>query len=154
MLKTARIRLTAWYILILMSVSIAFSVAIFRGMSTEVERFAYQQRLRVERRFDELGIPRPLLIDDEMIQDAKQKTVILQFLFEAIILTITGGVIGMILGIFISFVLSNMMSLPFTISSPAIFLAMGVSGVIGVVFGWYPAQKVSKLQPIEALRYE
>jgi len=47
-----------------------------------------------------------------------------------------------------------MMSLPFTISSPAIFLAMGVSGVIGVVFGWYPAQKASKLQPIEALRYE
>jgi putative ABC transport system permease protein len=85
---------------------------------------------------------------------AKQKVVILQFLFEAIILTFTGGIIGMLLGILISFVLSSTMSLPFTISWPAILLAMGVSGVIGVLFGWYPAQKASKLQPIEALRYE
>ncbi|MCX6732749.1 MAG: ABC transporter permease [Candidatus Roizmanbacteria bacterium] len=85
---------------------------------------------------------------------AKQKVVILQFLFEAIILTFTGGIIGMILGILISFVLSSTMNLPFTISWPAILLAMGVSGIIGVLFGWYPAQKASKLQPIEALRYE
>lgn len=85
---------------------------------------------------------------------AKQKIVILQFLFEAIILTITGGIVGMILGILISYILSSTMNLPFTISWSAIFLAMGVSGVIGVVFGWYPAQKASKLQPIEALRYE
>lgn len=85
---------------------------------------------------------------------AKQKTVILQFLFEAIILTFTGGIIGMTLGILISFILSTIMKLPFTISPSAIVLAMGVSGIIGVVFGWYPAQKASKLQPIEALRYE
>lgn len=85
---------------------------------------------------------------------AKQKTVITQFLVEAIILTLTGGIIGMILGILISYILSSVMSLPFTISWPAILLAMGVSGIIGVVFGWYPAQKASKLQPIEALRYE
>jgi len=85
---------------------------------------------------------------------AKQKTVILQFLFEAIILTVIGGIIGMILGILISFILSSTMGLPFTISPSAIALAMGVSGIIGVVFGWYPAQKASKLQPIEALRYE
>ena len=85
---------------------------------------------------------------------AKQKVVILQFLFEAIILTFAGGIIGMLLGILISFVLSKTMGLPFTISPSAISLAMGVSGVIGVVFGWYPAQKASKLQPIEALRYE
>lgn len=85
---------------------------------------------------------------------AKQKVVILQFLFEAIILTFTGGIIGMMLGIFISFILSKTMGLPFTISPSAIALAMSVSGVIGVLFGWYPAQKASKLQPIEALRYE
>lgn len=85
---------------------------------------------------------------------AKQRIVILQFLFEAIILTFTGGIIGMMLGIFISLILSKAMNLPFTISPSAIGLAMGVSGVIGVVFGWYPAQKASKLQPIEALRYE
>ena len=85
---------------------------------------------------------------------AKQNTVILQFLIEAIILTFAGGIIGMILGILISLILSKIMNLPFTISPPAIGLAMGVSGIIGVLFGWYPAQKASKLQPIEALRYE
>jgi len=85
---------------------------------------------------------------------AKQNLVIMQFLIEAIILTFTGGIIGMILGILISLILSKVMNLPFTISPPAIALAMGVSGIIGVLFGWYPAQKASKLQPIEALRYE
>lgn len=85
---------------------------------------------------------------------AKRKVIIYQFLIEAIILTLTGGIIGMLLGIGISFVLSSLMTLPFTISPPSIALAMGVSGVIGVLFGWYPAQKAAKLQPIEALRYE
>ena len=65
---------------------------------------------------------------------AKQQTVILQFLIEAIILTFTGGVVGMVLGIATSFVLSTVMGLPFAISPPAIALAMGVSGVIGVLF--------------------
>ncbi len=85
---------------------------------------------------------------------AKKQTIIRQFLIEAIILTFTGGIIGMIIGIGISYVLSLVMSLPFTVSSSAIVLAIGVSGAIGIVFGWYPAQKAAGLQPIEALRYE
>lgn len=85
---------------------------------------------------------------------AKKKTIITQFLTEAIILTVLGGFLGMILGILISFILAKVMSLPFTISISSIALAIGVSGVIGVVFGWYPAKKASDLQPIEALRYE
>jgi putative ABC transport system permease protein len=85
---------------------------------------------------------------------AKKKTIISQFLTEAIILTVLGGFLGMILGIIISFILSKVMSLPFTISISSIALAIGVSGVIGIVFGWYPAKKASDLQPIEALRYE
>lgn len=85
---------------------------------------------------------------------AKKKAIIYQFLTEAILLTVIGGVLGMILGIIISYVLSKIMSLPFTISFSSIALAIGVSGVIGVVFGWYPAKKASDLQPIEALRYE
>ncbi len=85
---------------------------------------------------------------------AKKKTIITQFLTEAIILTVLGGFLGMILGILISFVLAKVMSLPFTISISSIALAIGVSGVIGIVFGWYPAKKASDLQPIEALRYE
>jgi len=85
---------------------------------------------------------------------AKKKNIIAQFLIESIILTFVGGVIGMGIGIFASFIISKVISLPFTISIGSIGLAIGVSGAIGILFGWYPAQKAANLQPIEALRYE
>ncbi len=85
---------------------------------------------------------------------AKDKTVITQFLIESIILTIGGGIIGMILGITLSYFISMAISLPFTISLTSIILAIGVSGGIGILFGWYPAKKAADLSPIEALRYE
>jgi putative ABC transport system permease protein len=85
---------------------------------------------------------------------AKDSLVITQFLIESIILTIGGGLVGMILGITLSFIVSVAISLPFTISITSIFLAIGVSGGIGILFGWYPAKKAADLSPIEALRYE
>ncbi len=85
---------------------------------------------------------------------ATKKIIITQFLIEAVILTVTGGAIGMLLGVTISFVLSSLMKIPFTVSPSAILLAIAVSGGIGVLFGWYPAKKAANLQPIEALRYE
>lgn len=85
---------------------------------------------------------------------AKRKTIITQFLVEAIILTITGGIIGVIMGLTTSYAITKLMSLPLVISYLSIGLAAGVSCLIGIVFGWYPAYKASKLQPIEALRYE
>ncbi|MBI3443075.1 ABC transporter permease [Candidatus Woesebacteria bacterium] len=85
---------------------------------------------------------------------AKKKTIITQFLMEATLLTFIGGLIGMILGVVISYALSLVMKLPFTISLSSIVLAISVSGGIGILFGWYPAKKASNLQPIEALRYE
>ncbi len=85
---------------------------------------------------------------------AKKKNIITQFLAEAIILTSIGGMTGMLFGIGVSLVLTKVMSLPFTISASSIVLAIGVSGIVGVLFGWYPAKKASDLQPIEALRYE
>lgn len=85
---------------------------------------------------------------------AKKSTIISQFLVEAIILTLAGGVIGMAIGITASYFISNLVGLPFAISLGAIVLAIGVSGGIGILFGWYPAKKASDLQPIEALRYE
>jgi putative ABC transport system permease protein len=85
---------------------------------------------------------------------AKKKVITTQFLTEAIILTIAGGIFGMLLGVAISYFLSRFLSFPFTIALRSILLAIGVSGAIGIVFGWYPARKAADLQPIEALRYE
>jgi len=85
---------------------------------------------------------------------AKKKLIVTQFLIEAIILTITGGFTGMLLGVVVSFAFSKFMNLPFTVSPLAIVLAILVSGGIGILFGWYPARQASQLQPIEALRYE
>lgn len=85
---------------------------------------------------------------------AKKRVIIIQFLFESIILTVTGGLIGMMIGIGISYLLSRSMSLPFAMSASSVVLAIGVSGGIGILFGWYPARKAANLQPIEALRYE
>jgi len=85
---------------------------------------------------------------------AKRKDVISQFLIEAVLLTIIGGIIGMFLGIIASVVISKLINIPFVLSLQSIILAISVSGVIGIIFGWYPARKASSLQPIEALRYE
>ena len=85
---------------------------------------------------------------------AKKKTVVTQFLTEAIILTVSGGGAGMAVGIAASYVIARLTSFPFVISLPAIGLAFVVSAGIGIVFGWYPAKKAADLQPIEALRYE
>jgi len=85
---------------------------------------------------------------------AKKKNIITQFLIESIILTFAGGIIGMAIGILASIIISKVISLPFSISFGSIILAIGVSGAIGILFGWYPAKKASDLQPIEALRYE
>lgn len=85
---------------------------------------------------------------------ATQKIIVSQFLAEAIILTLAGGTLGMILGTTLSLVISHFINLPFVINISSILLAFGVSGGIGILFGWYPARKAAKLSPIEALRYE
>jgi putative ABC transport system permease protein len=100
----------------------------------------------VTERTREIGIRKAL--------GAKRKTIVNQFLMEAIILTFTGGLLGIVMGIVTSFVITYYMELPSIISGKSILLAFMVSCIIGIVFGWYPAQKASKLQPIEALRYE
>jgi putative ABC transport system permease protein len=85
---------------------------------------------------------------------AKNHTIITQFLFEAIILTFTGGIIGIAFGIFASYLYAFLNKSTFIIAFPSVMLAFVVSAGIGVLFGWYPAQKAAHMKPIEALRYE
>jgi len=98
MFNTARTKLTAWYILILMSVSIAFSVVIYRGMAMEVDRFSRLQRVRLERRFDEFGIPHPPSIDNEIIQEIKQHIILVLLGINGGILIVFGGLSYLLAG--------------------------------------------------------
>jgi len=77
-----------------------------------------------------------------------------QFLVEAIMLTLLGGAIGILLGWLISLAISKFAGMATTVSISSILLAFSVSAVIGLVFGYYPARRASKLNPIEALRFE
>ena len=85
---------------------------------------------------------------------ARKKTIVTQFLTESVILTFTGGVVGIVFGVATSFVISKVTSSGFVISIGSIFLAFIVSAAIGILFGWYPAKRASDLEPIVALRYE
>jgi putative ABC transport system permease protein len=85
---------------------------------------------------------------------AKGRHVLLQFLLEAIALSVAGGIIGIALGITISHLVSKFAGWPTTVSTGSVALAFGFAAAIGVFFGFYPARKASRLDPIDALRYE
>ncbi|KKR91760.1 hypothetical protein A3D45_00825 [Candidatus Falkowbacteria bacterium RIFCSPHIGHO2_02_FULL_42_9] len=77
-----------------------------------------------------------------------------QFLTEAVILTLLGGIFGILLGWTVSLIITRFSGLATSVSVSAILLACGVSAAIGLIFGYYPARRASKLNPIEALRFE
>ncbi|MBO7442347.1 MAG: FtsX-like permease family protein, partial [Paludibacteraceae bacterium] len=85
---------------------------------------------------------------------AKAKDVLWQFLIESGMLSVVGGIIGIIVGIIASYVIAQIMMSPFVVSVGAVFMAFFVSAFIGIFFGWLPAKKAAKLDPITALRYE
>lgn len=85
---------------------------------------------------------------------AQRRDINRQFLIEAIMLTFIGGVIGVALGWGVSALVSKLGILQTTVSVSSVLLSFGVSAAIGIIFGYYPAKKASKLNPIEALRYE
>ena len=85
---------------------------------------------------------------------AKEKDILTQFLIEAMVMTFSGGVIGILIGVSGAFVISLAVGIPFSLSIPAVLVAVGVSTLIGLVFGLYPARRAARLHPIDALRYE
>ncbi|HEV2720033.1 MAG TPA: ABC transporter permease [Thermoanaerobaculia bacterium] len=85
---------------------------------------------------------------------AKGRHVLLQFLFEAVTLSIVGGLIGVALGIGASTAVGRFLKWPIVITPESIALSFGVAAGVGVFFGFYPARKAARLDPIDALRYE
>ncbi|GAN34564.1 MAG: ABC transporter permease [Candidatus Brocadia sp. AMX2] len=89
-----------------------------------------------------------------MAVGAKEKDILFQFLIESTVLSSIGGIVGIIFGIFTSKLVSHYGGWPSLLSSPSIAVAFLFSNMVGIFFGYYPARKASRLNPIEALRYE
>jgi len=85
---------------------------------------------------------------------ARPSDILIQFLTEAIVLSLAGGLIGILLSLGLAFILNNYTSIMAVIRPEIIFLAVSFAGVIGIFFGFYPARKAANLNPIDALRYE
>ena len=100
----------------------------------------------VTERTREIGIKKAL--------GARRKIILKQFLIEAVILTLMGGFIGVVAGILSGFAITQSLSYPYILSLFSVFVSLLFCCIIGVVFGLLPAVKASKLDPIEALRFE
>ncbi|MHB1425443.1 MAG: ABC transporter permease [Gemmataceae bacterium] len=123
-------------------------VAIVAGISLVVGGIGVMNIMLVSvaERTREIGI--------RMAIGATPANVLAQFLIEALALSLAGGFIGLTLGLAASFVMAGLVGWPLVISPMAMLSACGVSGVVGVFFGYYPAAKAARLEPIEALRHE
>jgi len=100
----------------------------------------------VSERTREIGIRRAL--------GAKKRDIIIQFLSETLILTLSGGLIGLALGSLLPLLVTHFGNMPTVITSSSMVLSFGISGLIGVIFGLYPAYRAANMDPIESLRHE
>jgi putative ABC transport system permease protein len=100
----------------------------------------------VSERTREIGIRRAL--------GAKRRDIVVQFLVETVLLTLAGGVLGMILGSLIPSLVTYFAKMPTDVTGGALVLAFGISAAVGVTFGLYPAYRAANMDPIESLRHE
>lgn len=85
---------------------------------------------------------------------AKKNDIINQFLFEAVMISVSGGIIGIILGVSLAYIVSEIADIPTLVSAASILLSFGVAATVGLIFGIAPARKAAKQDPISSLRYE
>ncbi len=85
---------------------------------------------------------------------AKGRHVLAQFLLEAIVLSVVGGLIGILLGVVASQLIARYAGWPVALGPGPILMAFGFAALIGIFFGFYPARRAAALDPIEALRFE
>jgi len=100
----------------------------------------------VSERTREIGIRRAL--------GAKKRDIVIQFLSETLILTLSGGIMGIALGTLLPLLVTHFGKMPTVITGSSMVLSFGISGVIGVIFGLYPAYRAANMDPIESLRHE
>lgn len=85
---------------------------------------------------------------------AVESQVLMQFLVEAVVLSLFGGIVGIILGLVLAAIVTSGLQVPFLVKPDIILMAFGFSALVGVVFGYFPARRAARLDPIEALRRE
>lgn len=85
---------------------------------------------------------------------AQESQVLMQFLVEAVVLSLFGGTVGVALGLTLAAVVSKVMSIPFILDPNIVIVAFAFSALIGIVFGYFPARRAARLNPIDALRHE
>jgi putative ABC transport system permease protein len=90
----------------------------------------------------------------EVYRYGLEHEVLLQFLVEAVVLSSLGGIIGVILAIAVSAWLAGILLVPFIVNPDIIIIAFAFSVAVGICFGYFPARKAARLDPIEALRHE
>lgn len=100
----------------------------------------------VKERTKEIGL--------RMAIGAKGKDILLQFLIESVLISITGGILGVFIGLGATFAIKQFAGWPVSITMSSIVISFAVCTITGVFFGWYPARKASQYDPINALRYE